>query len=308
MPHQSNTMPIVRPSPEPNEVISDDFDFPGSDIVLQVRCPRSRNTHDFRVPKLYIDICSPVLRQLIRSISNTSDGPLSVVKLPESKATIHNLLTFIFPVCPNLPSTTETIMELLAVAQKYQMDSVLTRVRGTISRQDPAFIRPETALHVYFLAQKYGIHQEALQAARVTLRLSMTIEGLEDKLDFPGMTGSYLLELWKYHQRVRTDLKSGVLEFRNSGLPDAVNGLRCNTPYSYSDSFPGWLDDYIGSIAEAPHLFDLIEFESTWARHIQGNDCSCSCVGISGQIIRAFWEALTDVVHRAIERIRLWLL
>ncbi|KAH8985582.1 hypothetical protein EDB92DRAFT_1882556 [Lactarius akahatsu] len=194
-------------------------------------------------------------------------------------------------------------MELLAVAQKYQMDSVLTRVRGTISRQDPPFIRPETALHVYFLAQKYEIHQEALQAARVTLRLSMTIEGLEDKLDFPGMTGSYLHELWKYHQRVRTDLKSGVLEFKNSGLLDVVNGLRCNTPYSYSDSFPQWLDDYIGSIAEGPHLLDLIEFESTWARHIQSNNCSCSCVGISSQVMRTFWEALTNVVHRTVERV-----
>ncbi|KAH9066082.1 hypothetical protein EDB83DRAFT_2203246, partial [Lactarius deliciosus] len=228
----------------------DDFDFPGSDIVLQVPCPRSRNTHDFRVPKLYIDICSPVLRELIRGVSTTSDGSLPVVKLPESKVTIHNLLTFIFPVRPTLPSTTEKIMELLAVTQKYQMESVLTRIRGAISRLDRSFVRPETALHVYFLAQKYGLHQEALQAARVTLRLSMTIEGLGDKLDFPGMTGAYFHELWKYHRRVRADLKSSVLEFKNSGLPDVVKGLRCNIPYSYSDSFPRWLDDYIGSIAE----------------------------------------------------------
>ncbi|KAH9053905.1 hypothetical protein EDB87DRAFT_145037 [Lactarius vividus] len=241
------------------------------------------------------------------TLSNSSEGPFPVVKLPESKATIYSLLTFIFPVTPILPSATETIMELLAVAQKYQMDSVLTRIRGIISRQDPPFIRPETALHIYFLAQKYEIHQEVLRAARVTLRLLMTIESLEDKLDFPGMTGSYLLELWKYHQRVRTNLKSGGIEFRNSGLPDVVNGLRCNTPYTspYIDSFPRWLDDYIGSIAETPYLFDLIEFESTWARHIQSNNSSCSCVGISSQVIRIFWEALTDVVHRAIGKGRL---
>ncbi|KAH9174301.1 hypothetical protein EDB89DRAFT_1904510 [Lactarius sanguifluus] len=302
-------MSIVRPgSPEPNEVVSDvtlhdktlQFDFPGSDIVL-----RSCNSHDFRVPKLYIDICSPVLRKRLRSVSQTSDGPLPVVELSESKVTTYSLLTFIFPVVPVLPSTTEKTMELLAVAQKYQMESVLTRVRGAISRQDSSFIRPEIALHVYFLAQKYKLHQEALQAARVTLRLSMTIEGLGDKLNFPGMTGAYLHELWKYHQRVRTHLKSGLLEFKNSGLPDVVKALRCSIPYSYSDSFPQWLDDYIGSIAEAPHLFDLIEFESAWARHIQDNSYTsskCSCVGISNQVIRTFWGALTAIVHRAIEK------
>ncbi|KAH9053908.1 hypothetical protein EDB87DRAFT_145754 [Lactarius vividus] len=305
-------MSIVHPgSPEPIEVISDDFDFPGSDIVLQVSPPRSRNTRDsdFRVPKLYIDICSPVLRELIRSVASTSDGSLPVVKLPESKATIHNLLTFIFPVVPTLPSTTEKIMELLAVAQKYQMESVLTRVRGAISRLDQPFVSPESALHIYFLAQKYGLHQEALKAARATLRLSMTIEDLGDKLDFPGMTGAYLLELWKYHLRVRADLKSSVPEFKNSGLPGVVKNLRCMKnqyyPYNLHNSFPKWIDDYIGSITEAPHLFDLIEFESAWARHIQDDgytSSKCSCVGIPSQVIRTLWEALTTVVHGAIER------
>ncbi|KAH9017243.1 hypothetical protein EDB85DRAFT_2096539 [Lactarius pseudohatsudake] len=193
-------------TPGPNEVVSDEtihFDYPGSDIVL-----RSYDPHDFRVHKLYIVICSPVLRELIQSVSNISDlphgekqEPLPVVKLPESKATLYSLLTFIFPVAPILPSTTEKIMELLAVAQKYQMNSVMTHIRGAISRQDPPFLRPETALHIYFLAQQHDLRQEAVQAARVTLRLSMTIEDLGDKLEVPGMTGAYLHELWKYHQQ-----------------------------------------------------------------------------------------------------------
>ncbi|KAI9433734.1 hypothetical protein H4582DRAFT_1798479, partial [Lactarius indigo] len=179
------------------------LDLPGSDIVL-----RSYNSHDFRVLKIYLVTCSPVLRELIQSISNTSDvpngekqEPLPVIELPEKKATLYSLLTFIFPVAPVLPSTAERILELLAVAQKYQMDSVMTHIRGAISRQDPSFLRPESALRVYFLAQQHQLYQEALQAARVTLRLSMTIEDLGDKLEFPGSTGAYLHELWKYHQK-----------------------------------------------------------------------------------------------------------
>ncbi|KAI9452873.1 hypothetical protein BJY52DRAFT_1153557 [Lactarius psammicola] len=305
-------MSIVLPAtPEPNKVASNEtlhFNYPGSDIVL-----RSYDSHDFRVPKLYIVICSPVLRELIRSDSNASNPdvpkgeepePFPVVKLPESKATLYSLLTFTFPVAPVLPSTTEKIMELLAVAQKYQMDSVTTHIRGAIARLDPPFLRPETAFHVYFLAQQHELHQEALQAARVTLRLSMTIEDLGDKLGFPGMTGAYLYELWKYHKRVRIDLKSSLLGFRNSGLPYNVQSLRCQAPYSYNQSFPRWLNDYIDSIAEAPHLFDLIEFEHAWARHIPRSSSPCSCVSISNQVIRALWEALTAVVHKTIEKVR----
>ncbi|KAI9466653.1 hypothetical protein BJY52DRAFT_1208247 [Lactarius psammicola] len=304
-------MPIIPPAtPEPNEVVSDEtlhFDFPGPHIVL-----RSCDSHNFRVPKLYIVIYSPVLRELIRNISNTSDvpnseepEPLPVVKLPESKATLYSLLTFVFPVAPILPSTTEKIMELLAVAQKYQMDSVLTHIRGAIARQDPPFIRSETAFHVYFLAQEHELRQEALQAARFTLRLPMTIEGLEDKLEFPGMTGAYLYELWKYHERVRTDLKSDVLEFRNSGLPDDVQNLYCTAPRTDNCSFPQWLDNFITSIAGGLHLLDLIEFENVRARHIKDETYyseTCSCADISSQVIRAFWEALTAVVHGTIEK------
>ena len=309
-------MSIVPPGTlESKEVVSDEtlnFDYPGSDIVL-----RSCDAHDFRVPKLYIINSSPVLRELIRSISNTSGAsngkesvPLPVVELRESNApTLYSLLTFIFPVTPILPSTSEKITELLAVAQKYQMDSVLSHIRGAIARLDPPFIRPETALHVYILAQKHELHQEARQAARVTFLLSMTIEGLGDKLDSPGMTGAYLRELWEYHARVRNELRPRVkLSIVLSDFPDNVKGLRCRAQYNSNDnSLPVWLGNYIESIADAPHLLDSAEFENTRARHVQdmvNNYGPCTCVNIPGQTIRAFWEALTSVVHKAMEKVR----
>ena len=303
-------MSLVPPgTPESNEAVSDEtlhFDYPGSDIAL-----RSCDTHDFRVPKLYIDNCSPVLRKLIRCASNVSDipteEPLPVVQLPESGVTLYSLLTFIFPVIPILPSTAENIMELLAAAQKYQMDSVLNHIRGTIALQDPPFIRPETAFHHYFLAQRHELHQEAVQAARVTLRFSMTIEDLGDKLGSPGRTGAYLHELWKYHKRVRADLQSSVLKFRNSGLPDIVKDLLCTNAARRISSFPQWLDDYIESIADAPHLFDLSEFENERVRHIKNGtyrSVTCSCTDISSEVKRAFWEALTAVVRGSIAKAR----
>jgi hypothetical protein len=299
------------PPPVPrstNDVISDEtsrFNYPGSDIVL-----RSRDSCNFPLPKIVIIICSPVLRNLVESVSNTSDAangeePLPIVNIPESKEILYSLLTFIFPVTPTLPPTAETIMELLAVAQKYEMDSVVSHIRGVIARQDPPFLRSETAFHVYFLAQEYGLHQEAVQAARVTLRFPMTLEGLGDKLNFAGMTGAHLHELWKYHEQVRTELKSVVLEFRNAGLPDDLKSLMCRSS-AYGTTSPQWLYDYINSIAGTPHLFDLTEFENVLARHVQAYGANygvCSCAGITSQVKRTFWEALTTVIHRTIEKV-----
>ena len=301
---------LPRPPPQSlNEVVPDEtshFNYPGSDIVL-----RSRDSYNFPLPKLNIVICSPVLRNLIESVSNPHDVPtgeehLPVVNVPESKETLYNILTFIFPVTPTLPSTVEKIMELLAVAQKYEMNSVMSHIRGAIALQDPPFLRLETAFHVYFLAQQYGLHREAVQAARVTLRFPMIIEDLEDKLDFPGMTGAYLHELWKYHEQVRNELKSALLEFRNTGLPDYGNGLMCIVPYHVISS-QQWLHDYINSIAQTPHLFDLTEFENAWTCYVQSHGSfrgACSYRGIPSQDKRYIWEALTAVVHRTLEKVR----
>ena len=312
-----STNPIDPPIPEslsssPIDVAAGEtlhFDFPRSDIVF-----RSRDSHNFHVPKLYISYSSPVLRELIQAVSDSSavasseeTESLPVVELPDRGATLHDLFTFIFPVVPILPSTSDEIMELLAVAQKYQMASVLSHIRGAIARLHPPFFRPETAFRIYFLAQKQGLLQEAVQAARVTLRFPMVIEDLGDKLGFSDKTGAYLHELWKYHGRIRTDLKSGVPGFRSFRLPEGVKALRCTLSY-YVDNSLQWLDNYIVSVAGAPHLLNTIEFENAWIRHIKEFQAAysgtCSCFDISSQLRLAFCETLTAFVDEAIERVR----
>ena len=318
----SHIMPqatVRLPNPGSSKVVINEtlFNHPGSDITL-----RSCDSFTFPLPKLFLVVCSPVLENLIQDASTTSDiprvggpKPLPVVILPESGATLYHLLTFIFPIDPVLPSTTEKIMELLAVAQKYQMKSVSTHIRGVIARKDPPFICPETAHGVYFLAQMHGLHEEAVQAARVTLRLPMAISDLKDKLSFPGLTGAYLHELWRYHKQVRSDLKSGVLEFRKSGLPEDVKHLRCEifqpliVLFDDSHSPAQWLYKYIDSIADAPHLFNPVEFENDWIRYIKetaeiSSKPLCSCVDLPSELRRGFWKALTTFVHTTIEKVR----
>lgn len=269
------------------------FDYyPGADIIL---C--SSKYHEFRVSKLYIMNSSPVLTKLIRTSSN-SDDAVPIVHLNENCSILSSLLTFIFPVSPALPPTTEQTMELLSVAQKYEMDSVVTHIRDHISRQDPPFIRPENALCVYSLAQKYRLRDEALQAARMTLNSTMTIEDFDDKLDI--MPGSFLHELWKYHQRVRGSLMLDLIEFRRSGARGTLKDLHCNKLSSFG--YPSWLDDYFESMAKSPAAFDLTRFHMTLMHHSAagGFSSGCShCASIPIETIQLFWAALTAVVHKS---------
>jgi hypothetical protein len=201
------------------------FDYPGADIIL-----RSQDSHHFRVPKIYIVNSSPVLGELIQSALDPPhaadyEHSLPLVPLPESGEILHCLLTFIFPVIPLVPSTPEEIMELLSVAQKYQMEFALTHIRGSIARQNSLPTRLEPALHTYSLAQQYGLRPEALQTARTILKFPMTIEVFDDKLYI--MPGASLHELWKYRESVRAILASDLTEFRASGARGTIIGLRC---------------------------------------------------------------------------------
>ena len=182
------------------------LDLPGADIIL-----RSQDSYHFRVSKIYIVNTSSVLNELIGRRPGDHVNPevsLPVVQLPESGEILHCLLTFIFPITQLVPSTPEKIMELLSVAQKYQMGTVLAHIRG-IARQNSLPTRLEPLLRIYALAQKYGLRQEALQTARaIFLKYSMTIEDFDNNLDI--VSGASLYELWKYHESVRDWLQMCV--------------------------------------------------------------------------------------------------
>jgi hypothetical protein len=293
----SNKDKVVTDEPPPNLL----FEYPRADFIL-----RSRDSYDFRVSKLYIINNSPELDKRIQNTLNSfhapqDEGSLPAVQLSDTGAILHSLLTFIFPVSPVLPSTIEETMELLSVAQKYQMDSALIHIRGSIDRQD-RFTSPATVFQVYSLAQKYGLRQEALRAAElIILNFPMTLQDLEDKLDI--MSGAALYELWKYHESVRTVLPPDLAEFRESRARETLIGLRCVT---FSSSLiPRWLDNYIESIGGAPNLFNPVEFDIARVRHVrdegQNHECACAC--ITGQTIRTFWTALASVVRGSIKKV-----
>ena len=288
-----------------------------TDIIIL----HSRDSRHFRVSKIFIIHNSPVLDELVRkSLDPPGDGiaeaPHPVIQLPESGKILRYLLSFILPVLPALPPTQEEAMELLSVAQKYQMDTVLVHIRGIAARQNPLPTQLEPALRIYALAQKYGLRPEALQTARTILKQWMTIEDFDSKLD--TMPRGSLYELWNYYEKVRTVLALDLTEFRKSSAHGTITGLGC-TGFN-SSQIPRWLDRYIESIAKTPKLFDTAELNIAMARHIRYEDNtlasflglgsgiqternSCKCVSISSQTIRNFWDALASVVNGSFEKV-----
>ena len=279
--------------------------YPDADVVL-----RSRDSRDFRLQKLFITKSSSVLDGLVQAASGLSDAdagiPLPVVHLSESGRILYSLLTFVLPLSPALPSSLEETMELLSVAQKYEMSHVLVHIRGSVALKNPPLINKTNALRVYSLAQKYGLRREMIQAARITLKFTLTIENLQGKLSLDIMPGDHLYGLWKYHQRVQANLAKNVNEFIGSSACTALKGMDCVLT---SSKIPKWIDEYIVSMASAPSMFDLTVFQSALARHasgasnaLGGRGCSF-CARLPGEKIDEYWTILTTFVHKNMETV-----
>ena len=285
------------------------FDYPGADVIL-----RSCDSYEFRVLKLDIFHSSPVLGERVLAADHPQSGAaitatsVPVTQLSDSGAVLFSLLTYIFPVQPILPSTVEQVMELLSAAQKYKMDAVLIHIRNHIDKQYPPFVREENSLYIYSLAQKHGLRQEVLQAARSTLGLStLTIDDLDENLEL--MRGSFLHELWKYHQRVRANLKLDLENFivSRAAATFKLEGT-CRTALAAS-GVPSWLDRYILSIGRSPSFFDLSGFHMALTRHVQSLSNSrrggCpACTTIPSKTILEFWTALSAVYRESITKVR----
>jgi len=267
---------------------------------------------------MYIFHSSPVLGEQVLTADNPQSGTaipadaaattLPVAQLSDSGAVLFSLLTYIFPVQPVLPSTVEQVMELLLAAQKYKMDAILTHIRNHIAQQHPPFVRKENSFYMYSLAQKHGLHQEVLQAARSTLGLpTLTIDSLDEKLEM--MPGVFLHELCKYHQRVRENLTSDLGDFIASRAHTTFNGP-CRTA-ALGSGVPSWLDQYISSIGRSPSLFDLSRFHMALTGHIQslsgsrrGASGGCrACATIPSKSILEFWAAFSAVYRDSITKV-----
>ena len=305
------------------------FDYPEADVILH-----SRDSYEFRVLKIYIVHSSQILGEKVlisptpqpkpasstiiaesdsdvgsEHVANASQVP--VVQLPIDGVIIFSLLTYIFPVPPVLPSAVEQVMELLSVAQMYKMDVVLTHIRNHIAQQEPPFIRKETAFVIYSSSLNHSLRPEALQAAGCTLSFaSLTIEDMAKENVLDMMPGAFLHELWKYHQRVRSNLSSDLEEFETSNALTILGDSSCESTDS-DDDIPSWLESYISTIGtgRVPAFLDITDFHMALAEHGRTvipdlfRECA-SCSNIPRESIRELWGALTAVVRGSISKVR----
>jgi hypothetical protein len=153
--------------------------MPNADVVL-----RSSDLVHFRVHKLVLAMSSPFFSDMF-SLPQPPDGTapdeLPVVQLSEDSEVLNSLISMLYPIPPEIPSSSVNILALLAAAAKYDMDAALSFIRVEASRRGLHLSRSEV-FRVYAVACSKGLIPEMETAARLTLGHPLTFESIGDEL------------------------------------------------------------------------------------------------------------------------------
>jgi hypothetical protein len=179
--------------------------------------------------------------------SGIVDG-LPVVDISEDAELVRSLVTFLYPVPSEIPTSWDKILALLSAAQKYDMGAVQTYIRGEVARRK--VLDGANAFCVYAIASNSRLIPEMNMAASLTLDSPMTFEHLGRDLRLFERSG--LHELANFRKSCRDQLITCFQAFLDplkspsniwTGCPDTHtrHGRKANSLTKDAPTLPVWL-------------------------------------------------------------------
>jgi hypothetical protein len=154
--------------------------MPDATIII-----RSSDQANFRVHASLLAMSSPFFKDLL-SLPQPPDDELvdglPVIALPEDAELLNSLISLLYPIPLVIPGSYQKVFVLLAVCQKYEMESVQFSIRAAV--KFGAFPAPTAAegFGAYAIASRIGLVPEMEDAARLISGQRITFETLGEGL------------------------------------------------------------------------------------------------------------------------------
>ena len=185
------------------------LDVSNADVVIQ-----SSDFANFRVHKAILACSSQIFRDIFSlpqpSNNEMVDG-LPFVRLPEDAELVRALITVLYPIPPEIPTSYERVLALLAAAQKYEMSAVQSSIRAEVIRRELSAPAGAQAFRAYAISFSNKLSPEIGATARLTLDYPLTFETLGDELRL--FQGSALRELAGFRKMCRDNIVSCLESF-----------------------------------------------------------------------------------------------
>lgn len=226
------TMLVSSPSSDPI------FDAPDADIIL--RSDEARPV-DFRVHRCILGAGSPFFHTMfsLPQPECAADDGVPVLDVAEPSAILHPLLRFLYPVPdPEVP-TLDALVPLMCTAAKYDMTSVMDRLRALLVA--PAFL--ETApVRVFAIASRFDLEEEAKIASKHTLRVRV--------IDVPLCEDLRHISAYSYHRLFELHRRRGDSARQALCAPEELRCMQCNGSQYNAMAPPKWWAEFAARAGE----------------------------------------------------------
>jgi hypothetical protein len=196
------------------------LDTSEADIIV-----RTSDLTSFHVHKLVLASSSSVFGDMF-SLPKTPNSDmvneLPVVDISEDAELVRCLITMLYPIPPEIPTSYDRILALLAAAQEYGMHAIQSYIRAVVAHGPSP---PVDAFCLYAIASTSGLTPEMDMAVRLTLDQPMIFELLGDGLRL--FEGPALSELVSFREQCRDNLASCFKLFLDVNIPPSNIWFGC---------------------------------------------------------------------------------
>ena len=238
----------------------ENFDAPDADIILRALGPPKR---DFRVHKLLLSLASPVFKDMFSLPQRTSDdsrestvAEVEIVEVTDPADALDIVLRMIYPFNPpSLDGSFNTLVECLAIADKYRIKGAKSRLYTMLTRMNAT-----QPLRVYATASRFGF-ANLVDYTSSHILSSVHLAGipeLPDDFNFVSATAYHKLvkQRVNYLEAVVEVIEKTPLQSKCSNCPGGkyfgqeVFRLRLahliikGTPVEAGPCFGAWVDVY----------------------------------------------------------------
>jgi hypothetical protein len=202
----------------------------------------------------------------------------------------------LYPVPPEMPSSSDDLLALLAATAKYDMDTIRSSIRAEVHRKDLFSSTRAGLFRVYAIAYRKGLVPEMAMAARLTLGHPLTFESLGDALLL--FDGCALRDLVDFRLRSINKFTDLLLD-SDTGPPNIWACCPMGIPYWFDAVQLRFtmVDPEVHKFSQAIPTFQkrYDEYITALQSHIEEKDCQfcMKAHAMEGEIFRTKLKAVS---------------
>jgi len=212
----------------------------------------------------------------------------------------------LYPIPSEMPDSSDDLLELLAAAAKYDMDTIQSSIRAVIRRKKLFSSVCAGPFRVYAIAYRKKLIPEMVMAARHTLGHPLTFESLGDALQ--SFEGGALRDLADFRLRSIGNFSSNLKSFSSILKEPSKIWAGCPTANAGNNLFrlPAWLESLHSGLIQAGRFTKTIptstqirdKYMKALQSHVKEKDCNF-CTKVHTLKGEAYCKKLGDIATQA---------